>query len=205
MQPSVLLYFVRYPEPGKVKTRLARTIGNEAAARAYQGLAEGNFSVASSLNLPAVQTKVVFDPEEKEKEIRTWLPSAADHWPQNGVDLGERLMHAFERAFDEGAKSAVALGSDTLGLTSEILRKAFDALNYYDVTLGPAKDGGYYLIGLSSPEPSLFREIPWSTGDVLRKTLERIRENELTYYLLQELEDLDEIKIQNKKRCCHET
>lgn len=205
MSPNALIYFVKYPEPGKVKTRLAKTIGNEAAARAYQSLAEGNFLVAKSLNSAAVQTNVVFDPEEKEKEIRNWLPGAADYWPQNGVDLGERLALAFQQAFDEGAKSAIALGSDTLGLSPQILHRALDALNYYDAVLGPAKDGGYYLIGLSSPRPSLFTDIPWSTGDVLRITLAQIRENKLTYRLLGELEDLDEVKISNEKRCCYET
>ena len=95
MQPSALLYFVRYPEPGKVKTRLAKTIGDKAAARAYQSLAEGNFSVAKSLSRTAVQINVVFDPQEREKEIRDWLPGAADYWPQNGVGLGERLLLSF--------------------------------------------------------------------------------------------------------------
>ena len=146
MQPSTLLYFVKYPEPGKVKTRLAKTIGSEAAARAYQGLAEGNFSVVKSLNSATVQTNVVFDPEEKEKEIRSWLLNAADYWSQKGEDLGERLALAFQQAFDEGTKSALALGSDTLGLPPQILHRALDALNYYDAVLGPAKDGGYYLI-----------------------------------------------------------
>ena len=196
MGPKQILYFVKYPEPGKVKTRLAKTVGPEAAAKAYQGLAQSNFCVLKDHEAADVNTVVLFDPPEKELEIKEWLPGAAAYRLQRGEDLGKRLSCAFQEAFQEGAEQVLAIGSDTLGLKPEFITKAFDLLTYYDVVIGPAKDGGYYLIGFSESHTILFQDIPWSTQDVFKTTLERIAEEGLSYGFLHELEDLDEIKIQ---------
>lgn len=199
MRDKLILYFVKYPEPGKVKTRLAKALGDEAACQAYRDLAEANFRIIESLAAEGIENVVAFDPPDKEREIREWLPAPC-YFPQQGKDLGERLHSAFQDAFDQGAKMALVLGSDTLGLNQELILEAFDALENFDVVLGPAKDGGYYLIGLSSPQPFLFQNIPWSTSDVFSTTLAKVKENGLSYYLLPELDDLDEIKNLETRR-----
>jgi len=199
MKNRRILYFLKYPEPGKVKTRLAKTLGNEAACRAYRDLAVKNFRTLASLDQEGIESVIVFDPPDKEREIREWLPAAC-YFAQQGEDLGGRLHSAFQRAFDQGAETALALGSDTLGLKPELISKAFDELENYDVVLGPAKDGGYYLIGLSRLQPLLFQSIPWSTADVFSTTLARIKEIGLSCYLLPELDDLDEIKNLETRR-----
>lgn len=193
--PKSLLYFVKYPEPGKVKTRLARTLGNEAAAEAYRLLAEHNYRIIRKLE--GIETVVVFDPPEKESLIRSWLP--ADHYlAQCAGALGERLIHAFSRIFHNSGSAAAALGSDTLGLTPEITAEAFDKLKSFDTVLGPARDGGYYLIGLRTSRPDLFADMPWSTSAVFDITLRRIRKMKLSFYVLDELEDLDEAAVTAK-------
>lgn len=175
-----------------VKTRLAKTIGNDAAADAYRVLAESGFKTLKELAPSEFKVTVMFDPPDKEKETREWLAGASDYKPQAGNDLGERLAHAFQNAFEEEACAVAALGSDTLGLEKKVIEKAFDTLQYYDVVIGPAKDGGYYLIGCKEINENLFENIPWSTPDVLEATLGWIREEGLSYGLLPELEDLDD-------------
>lgn len=200
MAYKCVLYFVKYPEPGKVKTRLAKSIGIEAAANAYRGLAESGFRTLQELARNEFKVTVMFDPPDKEREIKEWLSGASDYVSQKGNDLGDRLSNAFKKSFSEEACAVIALGSDTLGLKKEVIEKAFDTLQYYDVAIGPAKDGGYYLIGCKEINENLFENIPWSTPDVLEATLGWIREEGLSYGLLPELEDLDELKIQNKER-----
>lgn len=202
MAYKCVLYFVKYPEPGKVKTRLAKDIGPNAAAKAYRGLAESIFHSLSngSSKRKDFETVVFFDPPDKAREIREWLTGAAAYRSQEGKDLGERLIHAFEAAFENGAGKVLVLGSDTIGFREDLMAKAFESLDYYDVVIGPAKDGGYYLIGMKESHEDLFQNIPWSTSHVLKTTLEWVREENLTYYLLPELEDLDEIRISDKTR-----
>ena len=200
MAYKCVLYFVKYPEAGKVKTRLAKSIGDEAAANAYRVLAGSGFRTLKELAANEFKVTVMFDPPDKENEIKEWLSGASDYGAQQGNDLGDRLAHAFQSAFEKDACAVVALGSDTLGLKKEVIEKAFDTLQYYDVAIGPAKDGGYYLIGCKEMNESLFENIPWSTPDVLKATLGWIREEGLSHGLLPELEDLDELKILNKRR-----
>ncbi|OGW68979.1 MAG: hypothetical protein A2036_00270 [Omnitrophica bacterium GWA2_50_21] len=197
MKPCRLLYFVKYPEPGKVKTRLARTMGYEAAAALYRKLAEKNFRVLQSLTNPQFETCVVFDPPEAELQIKTWLKGNCTYLAQRGVDLGERLANAFQSAFEGGAGKAMALGSDTLDLKPRLIEQTSEILYSKEVVIGPAKDGGYYLVGLSRPEFFIFKDIPWSTPGVLPATLQRVEERRLTWELLPELEDLDEPKDLN--------
>lgn len=190
-----LLYFVKYPEPGKVKTRLARTIGYEAAAAMYRKLAEKNFRVLQSLDDSRLETCVMFDPPEAEPQIRAWLKGKnCSYLAQKGGDLGERLAHAFQSAFAGGAEKAMAIGSDTLDFKPMLVEQASELLESKEVVIGPAKDGGYYLIGLSRPDFSVFKNIPWSTPEVLTATLKRVRKRRLVWELLPVLEDLDELE-----------
>lgn len=211
MRPNVLLYFVKYPAPGKVKTRLARTVGEREAAKLYSELAEKNLRIIASLRQRNVcDLVIVFDPPEKREDIKSWLSISCAYWPQCGGGLSERLTHAFREAFgsppeadqphadavdgQKGSKWVMALGSDTLGLTTDIIQQGFEALHSNDVVVGPAEDGGYYLIGLNNFQPELFQGIAWSTDTVLRQTYNRISNLGLSHQALIQLEDLDEIK-----------
>jgi rSAM/selenodomain-associated transferase 1 len=185
---------VKYPEPGKVKTRLAKAVGDHRAAQIYRGLTETNLGILNSFPPNFVKVIIAFDPFEKEDAIRSWLPGPYEYVAQKGADLGARLQNAFQFAFEKGFKKVMALGSDTLGLKSDLTVKGFDALEFYDVAIGPAYDGGYYLIGTNREQPSIFKNIPWSSPDVFETTLNKLKEQDLSYYLLPKLDDLDEVK-----------
>ncbi len=194
MNQNCLLYFVKYPEPGKVKTRLAKTLGDREAARIYRELAEENFHILHSLCSQNIEIAIVFDPSEKEQEIKQWFPDADHYLAQQGRALGERLIHAFAFVFQKEYERVITIGSDILGLTAEIILQGFSALENHEVVLGPALDGGYYLIGLNHDHPELFEDIPWSTDAVLDTTIAAVKKTGLAHYLLCALGDLDEIK-----------
>src|SRR3989338_7559417 len=137
---NVLLYFVKYPEPGKVKTRLAQAVGKERAAELYRELAEKNLHAVTERhggaygNTPLRRVPprhfhliVAYDPPDKIGEFRDWLGEDFEYWPQRGEGLGERLRAAFQQAFDEGASQVLAFGIDTLNFLAEILSQAFEA------------------------------------------------------------------------------
>ncbi len=196
MEPNILLYFVKYPTLGEVKTRLAKTVGDREAAKLYRDLVEKNLKVM----MPLYQQKIcdlaiVFDPPEKGNGFKSWLALSCGYFPQSVGDLGERLSFAFHVAFEQGGRRVMALGSDTLGLTTDIIQQGFEALHSHDVVVGPAEDGGYYLIGLSHFQPKLFEGIAWSTSEVLPQTYKAISNLRLSYQTLCPLEDLDEMKI----------
>ncbi|HBO97658.1 MAG TPA: hypothetical protein DE315_04215 [Candidatus Omnitrophica bacterium] len=196
MNSNVLLYFVKYPEAGKVKSRLAKTVGDREAARLYKELAERNFQEIRLLSEKNVCDVIVaFDPPRGMENFEKWLSGARGYRPQCEGGLGERLAEAFREAFQKGARRVMALGSDTLGLTTGTLRQGFEALAAKDVVIGPAEDGGYYLIGSASFQPKLFEGIAWSTSDVLPQTYKTINNLRLSYQTLSQLQDLDEIKI----------
>ncbi len=196
MNLNILLYFVKYPMPGKVKTRLAKTVGVQEAAKLYSKLAEKNLRVIASLHQKNIcDLVIVYDPPEKREDIKRWLSLSCEYWPQCGEGLSERLTHAFGEAFQKESKRVMALGSDTLGLTTDIIQQGFEALHLNDVVIGPAEDGGYYLIGSASFQPKLFEGIAWSTSEVLAQTYKTINNLRLSYKTLSQLQDLDEIKI----------
>lgn len=194
MSPNALIYFVKFPEPGKVKTRLAKVVGDPRAAQAYRELTETNLGILNSLPPNLAKVIITFYPFEKEEAIRSWLSGPYEYRAQKGSELGTRLQNAFQFAFEKGFKKVMALGSDTLGLRPDLISKGFDALEFYDVVMGPAYDGGYYLIGTNRKQPSIFKNIPWSSADVYESTLNKLIEKNLFYYLLQKLDDLDEAK-----------
>lgn len=201
MSLDTLIYFVKYPEPGKVKTRLAHDVGHEKAAEIYRNLVESNLKVLAQVREP-FRLILAFDPAQKEREIRAWLKpfQIIDFLAQKGTTLGERLDDAFNFAFSGNTKHVMALGSDTMGLTPAIVKEGLEALHEYDCVIGPAKDGGYYLIGLASDGLEIFSDIPWSTSMVYQNTVRYLEREQLAYYKLPELEDLDDIK--NLKEGC---
>lgn len=182
---TALLIFVKNPEKGKVKTRLAETLGQDCALKIYLALLEHTRAVALQVNVD----RLLFYSSFVEKNDG-WSTGDFIKYTQQGADLGARMLHAFQSAFEKYRK-VVIIGSDCANLTPAIVREAFEQLDYFPFVIGPATDGGYYLLGMTTPEPSLFLNMEWSTDEVLSNTLERIASLGKDYYLLPELSDID--------------
>lgn len=185
-----LLVFAKYPEPGRVKTRLAQSVGAERATELYRTMAE---TVVEQV-LPTdhdYDMTLCFDPPEREKDFRQWLPHIMNWIPQTDGDLGQRLRSAFSDAFAQGRQRVIAIGTDCIHIDPPLLRHAFKGLTDHDVVIGPASDGGYYLIGLKADRPQLFEDISWSTEVVFQETIERAKSVGLSIKTLAVLSDID--------------
>ena len=186
-----LIVFTRYPEPGESKTRLIPALGRRGAADLHRQMTERTLSWARRWKecFPA-SLEVHFTGSSKES-FQKWLGPDLSYRSQPEGDLGARMHEAFRQAFREGVEKVVIVGTDCPGLSEDLAQEAFAGLDQGEVALGPAKDGGYYLIGLRRPAEELFREIPWGTGEVLAKTLEAAQRLGLRVSLLKALEDID--------------
>jgi uncharacterized protein len=182
--------FVKAPIPGRVKTRLAVAIGPSGAAELYWRLGR---QVVGSAAGSGYRTTVWFTPAREGQFVREWLNGVARvaFRAQAGTTLGDRLANATASEFAEGARRVVIVGSDCPGVDRRLIQQAFTALGEHDVVLGPALDGGYYLIALAAPQPALFRGISWSTAAVAVQTRARARALGLSCHLLQPLRDVD--------------
>ena len=169
MAGSALVVFLKHPRPGAVKTRLAAAIGAEAAADLYRALAERALEATTPL-AEDFERLVFFDPPESLPQMREWLPGVR-LLAQSGHDLGARMADAFARAFARGASRVAIVGTDAPGVSRATVTEALSALDTADVVIGPADDGGYYLIALRAPRPELFAGIEWSTPGVRGQTL----------------------------------
>lgn len=187
---AAILLFVRAPEAGRVKTRLAAEIGAEAALRVYRRLAEHAAAEARAL-APGVALRIHVTPADAIGAVRGWLGGGAVYLPQSGDDLGARMRSAFEAAFAAGHERVVIIGSDLPDLSADALRRAFAALGSHRAVLGPARDGGYWLLGLREMVPGVFDGVAWSTDRVLAETLERLRAAGCEPALLEERGDVD--------------
>jgi rSAM/selenodomain-associated transferase 2/rSAM/selenodomain-associated transferase 1 len=185
-----LLMMVRYPEPGKVKSRLAAEVGSEQAAGIYRTCAEILFSAATALP-EAIRKYVYCAAAGDSKRIASWTDGRFHCIGQPEGDLATRLERGFATAFKQGATKAVLVASDVPGISSPVLEQAFNALARHDVVIGPSTDGGYYLIGLKRRQPQLFRNITWSTAVVLDQTLKAAEKSGLSVFLLPPLQDID--------------
>ena len=176
---------LKAPRLGTVKTRLG--MDAEAACAAYRGLAE---AVLAQL-APCQGVELRFTPADAEPEIRPWLRPGWRAKAQCEGDLGARLCAAFASEFESAAERVVVIGADCPYVTADDIQMAWDRLRSCDVVLGPAEDGGYWLIGLRESRPELFEGIPWSSERVLAETLARAKALGLTTHLLRTLSDVD--------------
>ena len=191
-----LLVFARPPVLGRVKTRLAATLGPAQALRVYRRLLALTQQAVAAAALPATVwlAEAPAAAETSENKATQELPE----WPglpwrlqTPGSDLGERLAEALAVAFAGGATQAAVIGTDCPGLTANHLTQAFNALAAHDLVVGPAADGGYYLLALRQPQPALFRGIAWSSPTVLAETLAHAARLGLQAHLLPVLSDVD--------------
>lgn len=185
-----MLVFLRAPEPGKVKTRLAASIGAPAALAIYRRLAEHTLAEARAL-AEEVQVRVHHTPADAAPAVRAWLGDGLALLPQAEGDLGARMGDAFDRAFADGCGRVVIIGSDLPEMSAGLLRSAFAALDQADAVIGPARDGGYYLLGLTHPVSGVFDGIAWSTPEVFAGTMLRLRAAGMEPVTLPTLADVD--------------
>ncbi len=184
MKKEVVLVFQKNAILGKVKTRLASGMGEPRALEIYRHLIQSTYSVLEDVAAPVWTYFSDFIPE-------TVNPPIAKSFVQEGQDLGERMAHAFAKCFESGMEKVVLIGTDCPTLHSQHLNEAFEALTHSDLVLGPATDGGYYLIGMKCREDYLFEGIEWSTAEVLAQTLAVAKAHGLHFTLLDELSDID--------------
>ncbi len=181
-----LILFIRNPEWGKVKTRLAKGVGNEKALAIYQELLRHTRDISRAVSARRLLYYTPFIPGK-------------DEWPEAEFekriqakegDLGSRMQKAFEEAL-QSSRRVLIIGSDCPLLTTNHIEQAFDLLEEHPYVLGPATDGGYYLLGMREPTPELFAGMPWSTDQVADLTLGRIRELGASCGMLPTLPDID--------------
>jgi rSAM/selenodomain-associated transferase 1 len=189
---DLLLVFLKEPRPGAVKSRLAARIGAEAAAAVYRAIADEAIRRTAPRG-DEYERRFLFDPPDSGPRIAEWLPGQII-LPQGGGDLGERMARAFADAFASGARRAVVIGTDVPAVAREDVLDALESLDEHDVAVGPATDGGYYLLALKRPEPELFRGIRWSSPDVLTGTLERAATRGLSVRVLRTIGDVDTVE-----------
>ncbi len=185
LSEEALLIFVKNPVRGQVKTRLAQGLDADRALDIYRLLLKRTRRIA--LALP-VRRIVYYTPRIDPHD--DWRPPAFGKKRQQGADLGARMHHALREALTEH-KAAILIGSDIANLSQEILAEAFQALRACDCVIGPARDGGYYLIGMKKAEEQLFSDIPWSTAEVYGETIKRMERLGLDYRILPTLADID--------------
>lgn len=187
-----LLTVVKFPEPGKVKTRLAAEIGDELAAEVYRYFIAQTFACVKSVT--EARPFVAFTPKEKAAEFQRLFPGG-QHWfaQINSPDFGVRLRHAMQTVLQQNYQRVITIGSDSPSLPPAYLKEAAEALTTHDLVLGPAEDGGYYLMGLKSAPAELFEGIAWSTEKVLQQTLAAAQRLGLRVHLLPEWYDVDDL------------
>lgn len=184
-----LIIFARAPERGRVKTRLAAELGDTAALEIYRWLGERTLEAACATR--ACELEVRYTPPGSEESIVQWLGAELQMRPQSNGDLGERMRSAIGEALREGVEHIVVVGTDCPTLDSKLIEQAFDELTRADVVLGPALDGGYYLIATRGDHVALFQDIPWSASDTLRRTVDAAKSVGLRVCLLETRGDID--------------
>jgi rSAM/selenodomain-associated transferase 1 len=186
-----LIVFAKAPIQGNVKTRMQPHLGLENCLKLHLLLVRLWIDRLLDWDLGSVRKTISFTPFGEDRPGGLDLPPGIDVETQRGRDLGERLSHALHQKWDEGFRRVVFIGTDSPLLDLEDLRAAFQALNQNQVVLGPATDGGYYLIGFSSHLPGLFSGISWGTSLVFKETVQQLERRSIPWHRLREILDLD--------------
>ncbi|MFB9057435.1 TIGR04282 family arsenosugar biosynthesis glycosyltransferase [Mariniflexile ostreae] len=183
MTKELLIIFVKNITLGKVKTRLAKTIGNEAAFEVYSALVEVTEQATQHINK---DKWVCFSNTIVDSKWIGYTKSV-----QQGNDLGERMKNAFKKGFEAGYERIVLIGSDLPDISKDHIQEAFEKLEDHKAVFGPAEDGGYYLVGLRDMHTFIFENKPWSTPNLLQETLLELNQNHIKFTTLVTLNDID--------------
>jgi rSAM/selenodomain-associated transferase 1 len=188
-----VILFVKLPEKGRVKSRLALQVGEDVAMRLYENMV---LDVIDMLKRGRIPFRICFTPPDARDQLTGWLGREYDYLPQTGDHLGNRMEEAFAGVFSGDVEEMLLIGSDIPGLTTEVIEEAFTELLTNDAVIGPADDGGYYLIGFrkKSFEPGIFHDIVWSTSTVFRETMDKLHDALLKVHILPELTDIDTLE-----------
>lgn len=186
MHKNLIITFTRNPELGKVKSRLAKSIGEASALEVYKFLLEHTKEVLSKLDCDRA---VYYSVKIRENDI--WDSEVFSKHQQFGDDLGERMKNAFENGFKKGYEKIIIVGSDLYDLNTEIINQAFKQLDTNDNVIGPAEDGGYYLLGMKTLNPSVFDIENWGTETVYKQTISKLTSS---LYVLETLNDIDYVE-----------
>ncbi|MEW5745570.1 MAG: TIGR04282 family arsenosugar biosynthesis glycosyltransferase [Nitrospirota bacterium] len=196
MHKRCLLLFVKSPEKGTVKSRLAKDLGEDAALDLYRCFV---LDLLQTLKGGEYAFSICYHPPEAGDAVEQWLGSSYASMPQRGNDLGERMRSAFEEVFAAGFSAAVIMGSDIPDLPHALIDEAFSSLESADSVIGPAVDGGYYLIGFRRDAflPDIFENMPWSTDTVYEETMAVLERNHADVHVLpawRDIDTLDDVK-----------
>jgi uncharacterized protein len=191
VKSNILVQFTRFPEPGKVKTRLIAALGPAGACSLHRRLTSHIMHIAKKFAIAGNADFVIYFDGAGAKAMQQLFGKDFKYLSQSEGDLGQRMSTAFADLFGQGHQQVVLIGSDCPGLTAEILAAAFAYLNHHDLVLGPATDGGYYLIGLTALHPELFQHVSWGTAEVFTKTTTKAAGLGLATAFLKPLSDID--------------
>ena len=183
MTQNLLIVFVKNIILGKVKTRLAKTIGDEGAFQIYRelvGITERETQQVNAIRHIYFSDVILASKWEKDQKFT-----------QEGADLGERMKNAFLNGFEQGYENIIVIGSDLPNISTKVINEGFEQLKNNDVVFGPADDGGYYLLGMSNMTPSIFEDKPWSQSNLFDVTLKQLAEQGKSVALLETLNDID--------------
>jgi len=183
--------FVKAPLPGRVKTRLSKVVGRHEAANLYKCFVTDTIAVLQQTDFAL---RICYHPPQAANQMIDWLGPSFTYMPQRGNNLGVRMTDAFNNVFSGGIRNAVLIGSDLPDLSGKIINEAFASLKTTAAVIGPALDGGYYLIGFNHNSflPAVFEDIPWGTEDVYAKTLNIFQNHKVGYHLLPVCRDIDD-------------
>ncbi len=193
-EKNAVIIFCRFPYEGKVKTRLAGAAGRKAAAECYRLCAEHVFDECRKLNPGNTVCYIFYSEKGDENKIRNWAGAGFEFFPQDGYDLGAKMAGALQKVFGKNTGKVILIGTDIPDISAEILKGAFKKLDDADLVIGPAGDGGFYLIGAKHFVPGLFEGIKWGEDKVCNALKERLKRNNLKTDETPELIDIDTIE-----------
>jgi hypothetical protein len=185
-----ILVFVKAPEKGKVKTRLSKILGKTVALGLYKNFVA---DIIATLQTGRYTFRICFHPSDAEHKMMDWIGREYVLMPQRGNHIGERMANAFRKTFMDGFEHVLLIGTDLPDLPATVIDEAFKNLEKNAAVIGPAFDGGYYLIGFQSKTflPAIFERIPWSTRQVFEKTIKIFEKNQYRVHRLPKWRDID--------------
>ena len=195
---TAIIIFTKFPVEGKVKTRLAKNMGNKFAVSFYRVCAEHTFKELVKVKETGSELFLFCSEENEIEQVMKWAGKDFNYYSQQGNDLGLKMYNAFDTVFKRGYKKVIIIGTDAPDVSMKIVQSAILVLDNYSVVIGPANDGGYYLLGFKLKLIDLFSGIEWSTNSVFDNTIEKLKNSKINYFTLDELTDIDTLEdLQN--------
>lgn len=189
---AAVIIFAKLPEPGKVKTRLATGIGNNAALQFYKKCSGHIFDQIAALKNKGIDCYLFYGVDNNISDVKKWVNKNFIYNPQSAGDLGNKMSSAFQNVFAHGNNKIIIVGTDIPDISKEIILKAFDELEQNDIVISPSGDGGYNFLGMNNYYPELFQNIKWSTVEVLTKTIEAAESLKLRIAYSESFTDIDD-------------